>query len=112
MGNSVITMRGLCKSYQKQEVLHDFSLTVERGHRGLYFLHGQPPAMREAPLLAGGKTQLAGLCEIEAGPAAPVPVKDDPWRQALDADALEGAVVPMQPRSLPCLWMDTKAPAL
>ena len=32
MGNSVITMRGLCKSYQKQEVLHDFSLNVERGH--------------------------------------------------------------------------------
>ena len=32
MGNSVITMRGLCKSYQKQEVLHDFSLTVECGH--------------------------------------------------------------------------------
>ena len=32
MGNSVITMRGLCKSYQKREVLHDFSLTVEYGH--------------------------------------------------------------------------------
>ena len=32
MGNSVITMKGLCKSYNKQEVLHDFSLTVERGH--------------------------------------------------------------------------------
>ena len=32
MGNNVITMRGLCKSYKKQEVLHDFSLTVERGH--------------------------------------------------------------------------------
>ena len=32
MVNSVITMRGLCKSYKKQEVLHDFSLTVERGH--------------------------------------------------------------------------------
>ena len=32
MGNSVITMRGLCKSYKKQEVLHDFSLSVERGH--------------------------------------------------------------------------------
>ena len=25
-------MRGLCKSYKKQEVLHNFSLTVERGH--------------------------------------------------------------------------------
>ncbi len=32
MGNSVITIRGLCKSYQKQEVLHNFSLNVERGH--------------------------------------------------------------------------------
>ena len=32
MGNSVLTMRGLCKSYKKQEVLHDFSLTLERGH--------------------------------------------------------------------------------
>ena len=32
MDNSVITMRGLCKSYKKQEVLHDFSLSVERGH--------------------------------------------------------------------------------
>ncbi|MBR5090491.1 MAG: ATP-binding cassette domain-containing protein [Ruminiclostridium sp.] len=32
MGNSVISMRGLCKSYKKQEVLHNLSLTVERGH--------------------------------------------------------------------------------
>ena len=32
MDNSVITMRGLSKSYRKAEVLHDFSLTVERGH--------------------------------------------------------------------------------
>lgn len=32
MENSVITMRGLSKSYKKAEVLHDFSLTVERGH--------------------------------------------------------------------------------
>lgn len=32
MNNSVITVRGLCKSYKKHEVLHDFSLTVERGH--------------------------------------------------------------------------------
>ena len=32
MGNSVITINRLCKSYKKQEVLHDFSLTVEQGH--------------------------------------------------------------------------------
>ena len=32
VSNSVITIRGLCKSYKKHEVLHDFSLDVERGH--------------------------------------------------------------------------------
>lgn len=32
MENSVITMRGLSKSYKKAEVLHDFSLNVEHGH--------------------------------------------------------------------------------
>lgn len=32
MTNSVITMRVISKSYKKAEVLHDFSLTVERGH--------------------------------------------------------------------------------
>ena len=30
--NSVITIRGLSKSYKKHEVLHDFSLDVQRGH--------------------------------------------------------------------------------
>lgn len=69
------------------------ALTAERGRRGLYFLHGQPPAMPEAPLCPDGKTRLAGLCEIEAAPAGAVPVRDDPWTQALDAEALEGAVL-------------------
>ena len=32
MADNVIVLRGICKSYKKQEVLHDFSLTVERGH--------------------------------------------------------------------------------
>ena len=32
MANAVITMRGLCKSYKKSEVLHDFSLNVECRH--------------------------------------------------------------------------------
>ena len=32
MADIVIAVRGLCKSYKKQEVLHGFSLTVERGH--------------------------------------------------------------------------------
>lgn len=32
MGNSVINMCGLSKTYRKREVLHDFHLTVEQGH--------------------------------------------------------------------------------
>ena len=32
MTDAVITVRGLSKSYKKHEVLHDFSLTVGRGH--------------------------------------------------------------------------------
>lgn len=69
------------------------ALTVERGHRGLYFLRGDAPAMPEAPLCADGKTRLPGLCEIEARPAEAVPVRDDPLAQVLDADTLTGAVL-------------------
>lgn len=68
-------------------------LTVERGHHGLYFLRGTPPAIPEAPLLTDGTTRLPGLCEIEAAPCAPVPVRDDVMRQALDEGALSGAVL-------------------
>ena len=32
MDDNVITMNGLCKSYHKAEVLHDFSLNVKKGH--------------------------------------------------------------------------------
>lgn len=32
MGNNVIDIRGLSKTYRKHEVLHDFQLTVEQGH--------------------------------------------------------------------------------
>lgn len=32
MTDNVITVRGLCKSYKKAEVLHNVSLEVERGH--------------------------------------------------------------------------------
>ena len=49
--------------------------------------------MREAPLTLDGRTTLPGVCSVEAGPAPPVPLRDDPKIQALDADALDGAVL-------------------
>lgn len=66
---------------------------AERGGLGLYFPREAPPMMRETPLLPEGKTRLPGLCEIEARPADPVPVRGDPLRQVLDADALAGATL-------------------
>ena len=68
-------------------------LRVERGRLGLYFLPGPSPAIPQAPLYARGKSSLPGICEIIAEPAAPVPVRDDPMRQVVDAAALKGAVL-------------------
>ena len=69
------------------------ALFAERGHRGIYFLRREPPAMRELPLSLDGKTTLPGVCSIEAHPAPPVPLRDDSMAQALDADALEDAAL-------------------
>ena len=49
--------------------------------------------MRQTPLSPEGKTCLPGICTVQARAAAPVPVRDDPARQVLDADALSGAVL-------------------
>ena len=68
-------------------------LYAERGRLGLYFLRRQTPAMREAPLAIPGETALPGLCAIAAKTAPTVPLRDHPLRQALYADALEGAVL-------------------
>lgn len=32
MKNSIISMHNICKSYKKQEVLHNFNLNIEKGH--------------------------------------------------------------------------------
>ena len=68
-------------------------LYAERGRLGLYFLRRKPSPMREMPLSLEGKTCLSGICTVAARAAAPVPVRDDPARQALDADALSGAML-------------------
>ncbi len=69
------------------------ALYAERGRRGIYFLLREPNAMRHVPLALDGRTALPGICTIEARPAPPVALRDDPMTQALDPDALEGAVL-------------------
>ena len=68
-------------------------LTAERGRRGLYVSPKRPAPTGEAPLALDGETPLGGLCALTAAPAPPVPVRDDPMRQVLDADALAGATL-------------------
>ena len=68
-------------------------LMAERGRRGLYLLDRTARPPEPVPLALPGKTVLPGVCEIAAEPAPPEPVRDDPLRQVLDADALEGAVL-------------------
>ncbi len=66
---------------------------AERAGRRLYFVPKRPAAIPPAPLGLNGDTPCLPLCRIAATPCAPVPIRDDPWRQVLNAAALEGAVV-------------------
>lgn len=66
---------------------------AERGRSGLYFLPKIPFQVHEAKLTLDGITEIERFCRIEAKPAPPVPIKNDPWRQTLRLDALKGAVV-------------------
>lgn len=66
---------------------------AERGHSGLYFIPAGMGVMRQTPLALEGRTSLPAICEIDARPAPLEPLRQDPLIQALDADALEGAIL-------------------
>lgn len=65
--------------------------TAERAGEWLYFIRpdARPPA---AAALADG-ARLPGIGHLSMRPAEPVPVRDDPLSQVLDAAALTGAVL-------------------
>lgn len=62
------------------------------GHR-LYFVRKRPPQIAPAPLALNGVTLLPGLGRMTAAPCEPVPIRDDPMRQALNPAALAGAAL-------------------
>ena len=62
------------------------------GHR-LYFVPMRPPQIAPAPLSLNGVTELRGLGRLSVAPCEPRPIRDDPLRQALRAEALSGAVL-------------------
>ena len=66
---------------------------AERGWNGLYLIQNRPKSEIEAQLSLSEPTKVGRLATLTPAPCAPVPVRDDPFRQALDPAALEGAVV-------------------
>lgn len=71
-------------------VAKDIEARAEKGR--LYLLRPFIPP-REVPLELNGVTVLPGICTVEAAPAPNVPVRNDPFTQVLDPDALRGAVL-------------------
>lgn len=90
----VLEIVRLCQSARGRTQLSG-GMTVERTPGAVYFLpnaQSKPWVNAEIPLRVGRMT-LPGLGELEVRSAKPEPVRDDPLRQTLRADALEGAVL-------------------
>ena len=66
---------------------------AERTGRRIYYMQKRPAPTETADLLPEGTTALDGICTITATVSAPVPIRDDPMRQVLNAKALRGAVL-------------------
>lgn len=62
------------------------------GHR-LYFVPKRIVTVEPVQLKLDGETVCEPLCTITATPCEPKPIKDDPWRQVLNREVLEGAVI-------------------
>ncbi len=66
---------------------------AERAGRRLYFVPKRLPEIAPAELAPDGVTRLPGIGSVRAAPCDPVPIRDDPFRQALSAEALADAVL-------------------
>ncbi len=66
---------------------------AERTGRRLYFVPKTVPEIVPAPLCLRGTTRLPGIGSVAVRPGEAVPIRDDPFRQALDMAALEGTVL-------------------
>ena len=66
---------------------------AERVGGTVYLLPAAPYRVAPATLNLEGETQLGEIGTLTATPCAPVPISDDPYTQALDADVLQGCVL-------------------
>ncbi len=66
---------------------------AERGKNGLYLSDGTNDGLAEYPLNASGEIDLGDMGKIYTEAGTGIPVRDNPFVQELNADALVGAVV-------------------
>ena len=85
-------LEALCAASRGRLDLGGEFIAERAGHR-LYVVPKHPGTIPSAQLSLNGETLFTPLCKIIAAPSAPVPIRDDPARQVLNARALRGAVV-------------------
>ena len=88
----VNALEALCSKLRGRLDLSPDLMAERTGHR-LYFARKNVEPIAPVPLNLNGATLCPPLCAIEAAPSPPIPVRNDPWRQVLNRDALRGAVV-------------------
>lgn len=77
-----------------QSVQLENGWTAERGGRGLYLIREDWAGLCEKPLILSDCMRLeGGLGTLAAAKGRGIPIRDNPFAQELNADALEGAVV-------------------
>ena len=89
---TVNALEALCGQLRGKLDLGKTHLAERCGIR-LYFVPKRLPAIPEVALKLDGATRFEPLCRIEAAPCDPVPIRDDPTTQALNAKPLRGAVI-------------------
>lgn len=85
-------LTGLCRRKRGRMVVSG-SLTAERTPDAIYFLQNCADNPQPTPLPEEGSAAFGSLGRFTVKPSAKTPITDDPYRQVLDADALQGAVI-------------------
>lgn len=85
-------LTALCRKPRGQITVSG-SLTAERTPNAIYFLQNPVDYPEPVPLPEEGSIALSTLGSLTIRSSAKTPIKNDPCRQVLDADALQGAVL-------------------
>lgn len=90
--DQLLALTSLCRT-DRGRLTISISLWAEKTPDALYFLPADRKLPAPKPLPKSGEVRLEGLGALSIGPGDAVPIRDDPFRQALNPRALEGAVL-------------------